>query len=311
MLLIVASNPAIDRTLHVPLLEPGRVHRPREVHLGAGGKGLNVARVIRILDHPYRLTGCLAGNTGNLVAELAREEGLETDWHRLPRGETRNCMLFNHDQGDATVINEPGPVLDAGDWDDFVRKVEEMAGAARGVLLAGSVPPSIDPEAYAGLCRSLARRVGRVWVDSPGPPLAAILRDPRGLSLKVNQAEFSEALGRPLDDPGRLLAALRSVLGAGAALVGITQGPQGALLATADGAWRVEAPPTQLVSSVGSGDSFLAGMAVAWDRQWGVPDSLRLAAACGAANAESPYPGRFRTERVQDFFQKCRAEYLG
>jgi len=311
MILIVASNPAIDRTLHVPVLEPSRVHRPREVHLGAGGKGLNVARAIRVLGHPCRLTGCLAGHTGDLVADLAREEGLEADWHRLPRGETRNCMLLNHDQGDATVINEPGPVLQAGDWDGFVRRVEGLAGAVQGVVLAGSVPPSVDPEAYAGLCRSLARRVGRVWVDSPGPPLAAILRDPRGLSLKVNRFELSEALGRTLDDPGRLLAALRAVIGAGAALAGVTLGPEGALLASADGAWRVEAPPTRLVSSVGSGDSFLAGLAVAWDRQWGVPDSLRLAAACGAANAESPYPARFRSDRVQDLFQSCRAEYLG
>ena len=64
MLLIVASNPAIDRTLHVPILEPGRVHRTRQVHLGAGGKGLNVARAARVLGHPCRLTGCLAGHSG-------------------------------------------------------------------------------------------------------------------------------------------------------------------------------------------------------------------------------------------------------
>jgi len=311
MLLIVASNPAIDRTLHVPVLEPGRVHRTRQVHLGAGGKGLNVARAARVLGHPYRLTGCLAGHNGDLVDDLARAEGLEADWHHLPRGETRNCLLLNHDQGDATVINEPGPVLEARDWDGFTRKVEGLTQGVRGVVLAGSVPPSVDPEAYAGLCRSLARRVGRVWVDSPGPPLAALLRDPRGLSLKVNRAELSEALGHPLDDPGRLLAALRAVIGDGAALAGVTLGPQGALLATADGAWRVAAPATGLVSSVGSGDSFLAGLAVAWDREWSVPDSLRLAAACGAANAEPPYPAHFQSERVQGLFQACRAEPLG
>jgi len=309
--LIVASNPAIDRTLHVPILEPGRVHRTRQVHLGAGGKGLNVARAARVLGHPCRLTGCLAGHSGALVEDLAREEGLEATWHHLPRGETRNCLLLNHDRGDATVVNEPGPVLEAGDWDGFTRKVEELARDVGGVVLAGSLPPSVDPEAYAGLCRSLARRVGRVWVDSPGPPLAALLRDPRGLSLKVNRAELSEALGHPLDDPGRLLAALRAVIGAGAALAGVTLGPQGALLATADGAWRVEAPATRLRSSVGSGDSFLAGLAVAWDRTWGVPDSLRLAAACGAANAETPYPAQFLSDRVQDLFQTCRAEPLG
>ena len=60
-----------------------------------------------------------------------------------------------------------------------------------------------------------------------------------------------------------------------------------------------------------SGLAGLAGLAVAWDREWGVPDSLRLAAACGAANAETPYPARFRSDRVQDLFQTCRADPLG
>ncbi len=311
MLLIVASNPAIDRTLHVPTLEPGRVHRPRQVHLGAGGKGLNVARAARVLGHPCRLTGCLAGHTGALVEDLARAEGLEATWHHLAGGETRNCLLLNHEGGDATVINEPGPLLSAADWADFSARVSRMAREARTVVLAGSVPPSVDPEAYAVLCRSLARQVGRVWVDSPGAPLAALLHDPRGLSLKVNRAELSEALGCPLEDPGRLLAALRALIGAGATLAGVTLGPQGALLATADGAWRVEAPTTGLVSSVGSGDSFLAGLAVGWERDWSPPEALRLAAACGAANAETPYPAHFRSSRVQELFEACRAEPQG
>ncbi len=298
MLLIVASNPAIDRTLHVPLLEIGHVHRTSRVHLGAGGKGLNVARAARILGQAARVTGCLAGHTGDLVADLALQEGLEACWHRLPRGETRNCLLLNHDHGDATVINEAGPVLEPRDWEEFARHVGSLATGAEAVVLAGSVPPSVDPEAYAQLCRVLARRAGRVWVDTPGPPLAAILRDPTGLSLKVNRAELTEALGRGLDEPGRLLAALRALIGAGASLVGVTMGPRGALVASADGAWQVTAPEVRLVSSVGSGDAFLAGLAVGTLRQGCLPEALRLAAACGAANAETPYPAHFQASRV-------------
>ncbi len=311
MLLIVASNPAIDRTLHVPCLEPGRVHRTGRVHLGAGGKGLNVARAARILGFPARVTGCLAGHTGDLVADLAHQEGLEACWHRLPRGETRNCLLLNHDQGDATVINEAGPTLEPEDWEHFAGHIQHLAEEAEAVVLAGSVPPSVDPERYAGLCRRLARRVGRVWVDSPGPPLAALLRDPAGLSLKVNRTELAEALGQDLEAPGRMGAALRALIGAGACLAGITLGPHGALVATPEGAWRVTTPEVDLVSSVGSGDAFLAGLAVGTLQHEGFSEALGLAAACGAANAETPYPARFQPDRVAELRARCQVEPAG
>ena len=311
MILVVAANPSIDRSRPVPVLRVGQVHRPTRVFLGAGGKGLNVARAARVLGLGARVTGCLAGHTGALVADLAREEGLDARWHLLPLGETRTCVLLNHDQGDSTVLNEPGPHLDPADWLAFHRLVEELAGGVRAVVLAGSVPPSVDPEAYAALCRALVRRVGRVYVDTPGPPLAALVRNPVGLAIKVNRAELAEALGQPLEEPGRLVAALRALLGAGAAMVGVTLGAQGAVVATADGAWRGTSLAGPLVSSVGSGDSFLAGLVAAEVAGLPLTEGLRLACACGAANAETPLPGRFEADRVAALRAGATVERLG
>lgn len=308
MLLVVSTNPAIDRTLHVPVLEVGHVHRTSRVSLGAGGKGLNVARAARTLGLPARVTGCLAGHTGDLVADLAREEGLEAVWHWLPRGETRNCLLLNHAQGDATVINEPGPVLSPEDWSAFAGLVESLSRGSEAVVLAGSVPPSVSPEAYAELCRWLVRRGVRVYVDTPGTHLAALIHNPKGLALKVNRAELSAALGRSLDAEEDLLKAMRGLIETGALLVAVTMGAAGALAATAEGTWRVEAPPADLVSSVGSGDSFLAGLAAGEFQDLPLPEALRLAAACGAANAATPLPARFDAERVEELRRSCLVE---
>ena len=270
-----------------------------------------MARAARTLGFPARLTGFLAGHTGALVAQLAREEGLEAWWHRLEHGETRNCLLINHERGDATVINEAGPTLTMREWEAFAQDVEARASQAEAVVLAGSVPPSVPAEAYADLCRALTRRARRVYVDTPGPPLAAVLRDPAGLCLKVNRSELSQALGQSLEEPGRLLALLRSLIGAGAVLAGVTMGAGGAVLATADGAWRAETPKAPLRSSVGSGDSFLAGLAGGHLEGWSTPEVLRLATACGAANAETPYPAVFEAERVAELRSRSLVESLG
>lgn len=311
MLLFVATNPSVDRTLHVPLLTLGQVHRTSRVAVGAGGKGLNAARAARALGQPARVTGLLAGHTGAHVADLAAAEGLDTAWHHRARGETRVCLLLNHDQGDATVINEAGEDLAPQEWRDFGARVEGLAAEAQAVALAGSVPPSVTPEAYVDLCRTLARRTGCVYVDTNEEHLAAVVRDPRGLAVKVNRREIEGALGRRLDEPSRLVAELRALLGMGACLAVVTMGGEGALAADPSGVWRVTGPSVRLVSSVGSGDSFLAGLATGALQGLPMPEALRLAAACGAANAETPLPASFTAARVAELRRAAQVERVG
>lgn len=311
MLLIVATNPSVDRTLHIPRLVPGQVHRTSRVSLGAGGKGLNAARAARAIGQPAKVAGILAGHTGALVADLAAAEGLDTAWHHRTHGETRVCLLLNHDQGDATVINEAGEDLAPQEWRDFAALVERQAGRARAVAFAGSVPPSVDPDAYVDLCRSLARLTGRVYVDTNEAHLAAVLRDPRGLSVKVNRRELESGLGRRLDEPSRLVAELRALLGMGACLAVVTMGGDGLVAADPSGVWRVTGPSVPLVSSVGSGDSFLAGLAAGELQGASLPEALRLAAACGAANAETPFPAAFGAGRVAELRAACQVERVG
>lgn len=308
MLLVVATNPSVDRTLDLPRLVPGQVHRALSVRLGAGGKGLNVARAARTLGVPCLATGFLAGHTGRLVADLARAEGLEADWHLLGSGETRNCHLINHPGGDATVINEPGSAVPEAEWAAFEAHLDRLAADARAVALAGSLPPALDAEVYAALCRRLARRVGRVYVDSSTQHLGAVVGHPAGLVIKVNRAELAGAVGRPLDEPGRMVAECRALVGAGAEAVVVTLGAAGALGANRDGAWRVAGPEVRLVSSVGSGDSFLAGMAAAALAGRPFPETLAWGAACGAANASTELPASFTRQDAERLLALCRVE---
>lgn len=301
MLLTVTPNATIDRTIHVPHLTVGEVHRATSVHLAAGGKGLNVTRAARILDCEVLATGPLAGYAGHLMADLAVAEGIRADWYWLPSGETRICTLINHDKGDATVLNEPGERLTEADWAGFAAHVEKLAGEAHAVAFSGSLPPGAEPTALGVLARSLVTAERPVYLDTSVTALQAALAQPTGLCLKVNRAELAEVWGQPgaafSDD--QIIAAGQTLLERGAALVIVTSGAKGALAITPAGVWQAGAPPVEVSSTVGSGDSFLAGLAVA--RLWGynIETALAYAVACGAANATTRLPGRFDRAMVE------------
>lgn len=312
MLLAVTPNPTIDRTLRVPVLTVGAVQRATAVRLGAGGKGLNVARVAGILGSRVLATGPLAGKAGQTVADLAAVEGLAADWFWLSQGETRTCLLINHDAGDATVINEPGPNVSPKDWAGFGRHAQRLAQQAQAVAFSGSIPLGVDPESPGELARAMAAGGQPVYVDTSGPALQSILGQPQGLCIKINQMELAAGLNLAAERPPTewLIGAGQTLLGRGAALVVVTRGGQGALAIAPEGIWQAASPAIELVSTVGSGDSFLAGLAVARLRGQPIQQALALGVACGSANALGDMPARFERSQVDGLLPQVTIEKL-
>lgn len=312
MLLTITANPTIDRTLHVAHLSVGEVHRASAVHMAAGGKGLNVTRAARTLGCPVLATGPLAGHAGRLMADLAIAEGLPAEWYWLPSGETRTCLLINHDKHDSTVINEPGEPISAAAWAGFAGHVQTLAAQTQAVAFSGSLPPGVNPAALSELARSIAGPERAVYLDTSGAALAAALAEPDGLVIKINRAELAAGLGESSQDftLEKVIAAGQNLLERGAALVVITAGGEGALAINSEGCWQAQAPQVNVVSTVGSGDSMLAGLAVA--RLWGkdVAEALAYGVACGAANAQTTLPGRFERETVEDLLQHIKLKQL-
>jgi 1-phosphofructokinase family hexose kinase len=258
-------------------------------------------------------TGPLAGHAGRIVADLAVAEGLRTNWHWLAQGETRTCTLINHDGGDTTVINEQGPTLSAGDWAGFAAHVQQIAQKAKAVAFAGSVSLGVAPEALGELARSLATPQRVVYVDTSAAALAAVLTQPEGICIKVNRGELAGGLG--LDSDGVSLTELiheaQRLIAQGAALVVVSLGSEGALMVTAEGQiWQATAPALKVVSTVGSGDSMLAGLVVARLRGYSLPEALAFSVACGTANVMSTLPGRFERGQVETLLGQVRVNQL-
>lgn len=292
MLLIITPNPALDRTMVFTGLRLGAVQRTSHVLVAAGGKGLNVARAARALGQAALVCGPLGGHTGEHVAHLAAEEGLLCRWTSHGAGETRTCVLLvDPEAGDATALNEVGPPLGQVAWAAFLRDVLDASASVDLCLVAGSLPPAVAPAALGRLIGELRARGRRVVADTSGQALAAVVAaGPWG--VKVNSHEAGELLGRHLDGPRDAVAAVDELRGRGLALAAVSLGALGCVAADATGRWWARPPQVRVQSSVGCGDSLLAGLATGLLRGQPLPEALRQGVACGAADALSPGPGQ-------------------
>ena len=291
MILCVTPNPAIDRTLLVSRLQPGEVHRVTRAIVAAGGKGLNVARAVQLLGGRPLVMGLLGGHSGRLLADLAAADGLAARWTSSD-GETRTSVIVVPEVGEATVINEPGPVLTSAGWLRFVDDVAAQAQQANVVCLCGSLPRGLPADASGDLVQAVAVTGRLLWVDTSGQWLRhAISVCPAG--LKVNSMEAGELLGTVIDGPEAAIVAANQLHKRGIRMVALTLGRQGAVLVDEAGYYVAWPPRVRSVSNVGSGDCFLAGLLTALTAGQPPAEALRWAVAAGTANTLAPGGGRF------------------
>jgi len=284
---IVSANTAIERLLVVDGHRPGAVHRLVEDRTLAGGKPVNVARVLHQLGgvQPV-LVGFAGGDTGALFRRLLAAEGLTGRWADTA-GATRICetLVDLADPAGATVYNAAGPAITPAELAALDTLVEELTSTSAALVCTGSLPPGVPVTGYRDRLAS-ARARGLVTVlDTHGPALAAGAAAAPTV-VKVNRDELAAVGG----DPESVVAGWRAT---GTECVIVTDGARPTEAYTPDGRWRVAAAPVDVVSAVGSGDAYLAGLLDSLltrpDAGW--PVHLRRAAACGAANATNIAPG--------------------
>jgi 1-phosphofructokinase/tagatose 6-phosphate kinase len=305
MILTVTLNAAIDRTIAVPNFRLGHRHRAVESRTVAGGKGINVARALSLLGHPVIATGFVGGPTGNRVAEQLREEDVLTDFTQIA-GETRiNLAVIDPTSNDQTEINERGPAVSPEEVDRFVKRLDYLAGGSSICVLAGSLPPGAGDDLYARLVKMLRERDVAVVLDAEGEAMVAGLR--AGASIVTpNEREAEELVGQEFADDGDLVQGLSELVRLGASEAAITQ-PEGCVAVVGEGSERrfLEARTKALdpVSTVGSGDAFLAGYVAARHEGRAHDACLAYGVACGAESTQHFGAGvvdRNQVERLLD-----------
>jgi 1-phosphofructokinase/tagatose 6-phosphate kinase len=286
MILTVTLNAAIDRTVAVPSFRQGNRHRAVEASTVAGGKGVNVARALKLLDRPVIATGLAGGPTGARLMERLAEESILTDFTWISGESRTNLAVIDPTSGEQTEINERGPDVSAAELDRFLEKLLYLARGARICAIAGSLPPSV-PAAFSARMVEELKAIGvETIVDTEGEPLLASLRaEPAAVMPNLREAEG--AVGHEFNDREDLLSGLRSLVELGAANAVITR-PEGcvaSLLGDDDDqrhTFEVTAPEVEPVATVGSGDAFLAGFVAARYDGRTPEECLQFAVACGA-----------------------------
>jgi 1-phosphofructokinase family hexose kinase len=288
MILTVTLNAAIDRTVAVPSFRLGHRHRAVESRTVAGGKGVNVARALKLLGRPVIATGLAGGATGTRILEHLAEESILNDFTRI-EGESRtNLAVIDPTSGEQTELNERGPDVRPDEVDRFIEKLLYLAQGATICVLAGSVPPGVDVDVYARLIAEL-RRLGVICVlDTDGELMRAALQAEPAV-VAPNALEAEEAVGHEFNDADDLAMGLDSLIemGAGEAIITREAGCV-AVVGSGSDRRRYEAAiePLEAVSSVGSGDCFLAGYVAARYNGAGPQECLAYAVACGAESTQ-------------------------
>src|SRR5688572_32155508 len=225
MIITVTLNTAIDKTLSVPNFRLGRRHRTVEQTTMPGGKGVNVARVLKTLGAPVIATGFTGGPTGTRIVDQLTQLSVLSDFVRIREESRTNTAVIDPTNGEQTEINERGPKVSAQEVELFVDKLLYLAKGASMCVFAGSLPRDVDTDIYAGLIRELRRLGVTSVVDTDGDPLRCAVRaEPDVVSPNVLEAE--ELVGHEFNDDEDRVIAVREMceLGAREAIMTIPDG---------------------------------------------------------------------------------------
>jgi tagatose 6-phosphate kinase len=306
MHLCLGTTPTVQQTMIFDRLSIDAVNRAATVLRGASGKPINVARVLHLLGERSRVCIPLGGDTGRFIRQRLDDEGIE---HRCLEvaAPTRTCVtIINRADGAATeLVEEPAP-LGADVSARLLATLRQSLGGAAMLVLSGSLAPGIGEDFYAECCRAAGSDIP-VILDASGPALRRAL-PLRPLVVKPNRSELAATIGKPLDLDADLRAAMRGLHEQGAQWVLVTMGRQGAMLCDGSDFWRIPALSVPVVSPIGSGDAFAAGLAAGIARGQSVPDACRLGAAAAAANAMIPGSGVLDPADVHRLLPHVRVE---
>lgn len=282
---VVTPNPAVDVTYRVDRLRAGETVRVGEVLRRAGGKGLNVARVLRTLSVDVLAVHPLGGAAGRWIAEQLQAEGVRAEAVEVP-GETRSTVTVVDGVGHPTVFAEPGPVVPEEVWARLLDRVRGVCRPGGVLVVAGSSPVGTRPDLVADLVAAGQDAGARVLVDVSGPSLTAAARAGADL-VKPNAEEALAATGQ-----GDLAAALDRLRRDGARRVVVSRGADGLLGVDVDGEETTQpAVPGIAGNPTGAGDAATAGIAASWVHDAPLAVGLRWAALLGAAAVLQPGAG--------------------
>ncbi|MEX3775464.1 1-phosphofructokinase [Pseudomonas sp. MYb118] len=257
-ILTLTLNPALDLTVQLPRLEPGQVNRSDDMHTHAAGKGVNVAQVLADLGHQVTVSGFLGEDNLQAFEGLFAKRGFVDAFIRVP-GETRSNIKIAERDGRITDINGPGPKVSEAAQQALLDRLEQIALGHDAVVVAGSLPQGISLEWFQGVVLGLKTLGLKVALDTSGDALRAALKAGPWL-IKPNTEELAQVLDCEVISVAAQADAAARLHSQGIEHVVISHGADGVNWFSVGAALHATPPKVSVASTVGAGDSLLAGM---------------------------------------------------
>jgi 6-phosphofructokinase 2 len=298
----ITLNPAIDKSAKIKHLAPDKKLRTTEVDFEPGGGGINVSRAIHKLggeSHAYYAAG---GHTGEFLTQLLDQELIRHSPVKIQDRTRENLMIFDESTQNQYRFGMSGAALTEAEAESFLQTIEKCNPAPEYVVASGSLPSGLPDNFYSRLGEVVAKTGARYIIDTSG----AALKNGLGAGvylLKPNLGELSQLVGAESLEGKMVEEAARELIANNKCeIVAVSLGPGGALLITKDTCERVASPTVHKLSTVGAGDSMVAGMVLSLARKKSPSAMIRYGVACGTAATITPGSELCRKEDVEKLY---------
>lgn len=299
MIYTLTLNPAIDHIVRMDDLQIGETNRMNDESISAGGKGINVSKLFKNLGEESISLGYVAGFTGNEIEKILKSEDIKTDFIHIDRGFTRiNVKIKSNKE---TEINGPGLDIKSEDIEKLFSKIDEIKNEDY-LFLSGSIPSSLDDTFYAEIMERLSSKNVHIIVDTTGEALKNTLKYSPKL-IKPNLRELEDFFNCKIEDECDIKKYSKKLQEMGATNIIISMGGDGAYLLSEDGEdVFLKAPKGNVIDTVGSGDSMVAGFIYGIKQGYSLKESFKFSVSCGSATAFSGNLGK--KEKIFEIYNK-------
>ncbi|QGG46237.1 1-phosphofructokinase [Heliorestis convoluta] len=310
MILTLTLNPAVDTCYYVKTFQVNASNRSQRYYKTAGGKGLNVSRVLQQLGASVVATGFLGGLTGQFIAKELQKMALHSAFVPI-KEDTRNCLAIVDEQGQQTELLEAGPTISPQEREQFLSLLTDLIEqeAIKVLTISGSLPGGLQKDFYKSIVEKAKAKKILTLVDTSGEAFSEAIKASPYL-IKPNLSELEELLSKKIESEEDAAQALQELQTFGIENSILSLGAQGSMARCGNALYRVQIPSVEVKSPVGSGDAMIAGMAWAILRQECYEEMLRIGSTCGVVNAMNNKTGTLDMEQFSTIYRQIVVKRL-
>lgn len=310
MIITLTVNPSIDKILVVENFTIGNkrqfVQQTRKI---AGGKGINVARVIKTLGEEVITCGFMGGASGEWIETRLKKEKIPFNFIKIKNETRTNLTILDSFKKTETHLREQGPEVSLKEIKRLKDNFSALVHKEDIVILSGSGPPGVAKTIYKELIKIVKNKGGKVILDAEGELLKEGIKE-KPFMIKPNEDELRAIFKKDRKSLNALIERGKYLLKQGIKIVVVSRGKEGAIALGNKVIWQIKPLKIKSVNSVGSGDALIAGLAVGLKQKKSIKEAFYLGVACGMANALTEDPGYCLRKDIEQFYQKIKVNDL-